>query len=203
MVKASQTLPQGYGEQGRISLKQNKRLFLWLNVLAVPWALLCALVWAGLTLLLRPGDVALRRLPLPLENPWLAAGAGVAGVVLTLLVVLVLHELVHGLWFWLFTRARPTFGVKSWYAYAAAPGWYLPRGQFLVVGGAPLLFLSVLGGILVLLVPGAWVLWVLVGLIGNAVGAIGDLYLIARLALAPSAVVIEDQGEEIRWYGPS
>src|SRR6266699_209791 len=82
-----------------------------------------------------------------------------ASVVITLCVVLILHELTHGLFFWLFTKSRPAFGFKGWYAYAAAPGWYLPRAQFLVVVGAPLTLLSLLGEALLLLVPWAVVPW--------------------------------------------
>src|SRR6266700_4202149 len=155
MMKASQTLPQGYREHGRISLK---------------------------TPLGAVGAIA----------------ALFATVVITLCVVLILHELTHGLFFWLFTKSRPAFGFKGWYAYAAAPGWYLPRGQSLVVGAAPLILLSLLGEALLLLVP--WVLW---GLIVNAGGAIGDLYMIARLMLAPRGAVVEASRGKMTWYVPA
>jgi len=42
-----------------------------------------------------------------------------------------------------------------------------------------------------LVVPWVVVPWVLWMLIGNAAGAIGDLYMLARLTLAPRAVVLE------------
>jgi len=206
MMKASQTLPQGYREHGRISLKKNKPLLLWLNVLAVPWFLLCALFFGVMTSLLRPLNFAIFGSAFPLETPLGAVGAIAAlfaTVVITLCVVLILHELTHGLFFWLFTKSRPAFGFKGWYAYAAAPGWYLPRAQFLVVVGAPLTLLSLLGEALLLLVPWAVVPWVLWGLIVNAGAAIGDLYLIACLMLAPRAAVIEDRGDEMTWYVPA
>ena len=206
MMKASQTLPQGYREHGRISLKKNKPLLLWLNVLAVPWFLLCALFFGVMTSLLRPLNFAILGSAFPLETPLGAVGAIAAlfaTVVITLYVVLILHELTHGLFFWLFTKSRPAFGFKGWYAYAAAPGWYLPRAQFLVVVGAPLTLLSLLGEALLLLVPWAVVPWVLWGLIVNAGAAIGDLYLIACLMLAPRAAVIEDRGDEMTWYVPA
>src|SRR6266700_2171735 len=194
MMKASQTLTQGYREHGRISLKKNKPLLLWLNVLAVPWFLLCALFFGVMTSLLRPLNFAILGSAFPLETPLGAVGAIAAlfaTVVITLCVVLILHELTHGLFFWLFTKSRPAFGFKGWYAYTAAPGWYLPRAQFLVVGGAPLILLSLLGVALLLVVPWVVVPWVLWMLIGNAAGAIGDLYMLARLTLAPRAVVLE------------
>ncbi len=194
MMKASQTLPQGYREHGRISLKKNKPLLLWLNVLAVPWFLLCALFFGVMTSLLRPLNFAILGSAFPVG----AIAALFAAVVITLCVVLILHELTHGLFFWLFTKSRPAFGFKGWYAYAAAPGWYLPRGQSLVVGAAPLILLSLLGEALLLLVP--WVLW---GLIVNAGGAIGDLYMIARLMLAPRGAVVEASRGKMTWYVPA
>ncbi len=75
MMKASQTLPQGYREHGRISLKKNKPLLLWLNVLAVPWFLLCALFFGVMTSLLRPLNFAILGSAFPLETPLGAVGA--------------------------------------------------------------------------------------------------------------------------------
>ena len=60
-------------------------------------------------------------------------------------VVILLHELVHGLFFWVFTRHRPRFGVKALYAYAAAPDWFIPRGTFIWVALSPLVTISLLG----------------------------------------------------------
>jgi hypothetical protein len=156
MMKASQTLPQGYRERGRISLKKNKSLLLWLNVLAVPWFLFCALFFGFMTSLLRPLNFAILGSAFPMQTPLGAAGviaALSAALVITLCVVLVLHELTHGLFFWLFTKSHPAFGFKGWYAYAAAPGWYVPRARFLVMGAAPLILLSLLREVLLLLVP--------------------------------------------------
>jgi hypothetical protein len=45
---------------------------------------------------------------------------------------------------------KPKFAFKVWYAYATAPGWYLPRNQYAVVAIAPLVVLSLLGIILFL-----------------------------------------------------
>jgi hypothetical protein len=201
-MKALQMLPQGFREYGRISLKK-KQLLLGLNVLAIPWFLLCALFFGALTSQLRPLNFAILGKAFPRGTPLEAVGGIVAvyaALLITLCGVIVLHELTHGLFFWLFTQSRPVFGFRGWYAYAAAPGWYLPRAQFLVVVGAPLIHLSLLGEALLQLVPEAAVPLVLWGLILNAGVAIGDLYLIARLVVAPRAAVIEDRGDEVTWY---
>jgi len=57
----------------------------------------------------------------------LDAVIGYANLILFLLemigctaVVLLAHELVHGAFFWIFSRSRPVFGLRIGYAYAAA-----------------------------------------------------------------------------------
>jgi hypothetical protein len=159
-----------------------------------------------MTNLLRPLNFAIMAHVFPMGSR-LGAVEAIAilsvALFITVGVVLVLHELTHGLFFWLFTRSRPVYGFKGWYAYAAAPGWYLPRIPFLAVLGAPLILLSLLGEALVLLVPDTVALLVLWGMIINAGVAIGDLYMIVRLLLAPKATVIEDSGAGIKWYVPA
>lgn len=205
MMKASQTLLQGYREQGRISLKKKTLLF-WLNVLAVPWFVCCAFFFGFTASLLKPLNFAIMAHGFP-TGTRLGAVETFAVVLVALFItaggVLVLHESTHGLFFWLFTKSRPVYGFKGWYAYAAAPGWYLPRLPFLAVLAAPLILLSLLGETLLLVVPDTVALLVLWAMIFNAGAAIGDLYMIVRLLLAPRATVIEDSGAEITWYVPA
>lgn len=202
-MRATETLPPGYVETGSIRLKQNRRLSIMLNVLGIPWFILCAAFFftmAGLLGALDNGSGSSGEITMP------ALIMLVALVILavTMIVVVVLHELVHGLFFWLFIRSRPQFGFNILgYAYAAAPGWYIPRPQFLVVGLAPLVLIS-LAGLLVLPFTTPPVSFVFIGaLILNAVGAIGDLYVFIRLLLVPRHVLIEDHGDGIRWFIPA
>jgi hypothetical protein len=61
-----------------------------------------------------------------------------------------------------------------------------------------------LAGLLVLPVTTPPVsLALLAALILNATGAIGDLYMVVRLLFAPRGVLIEDEGEGIRWFVPA
>jgi hypothetical protein len=114
---------------------------------------------------------------------------------------MVLHELVHGAFFWLFTRSRPTFGFRVWYAYAAAPGWFFPRGQYLVITLAPLVLLSVLGLILLTIVPQeAALLIILLAAIINAASAVGDTWVAFLIIRERRPIVIEDLGDGMNFY---
>jgi len=204
-MKASQTLPQGYRERGEITLKNKTSLF-WLNLFAVPWFLCCVFFFGSMTSLLRPLNFAIMAHVFP-TGTRLGAVEALAVLLVALFitvgVVFVLHELTHGLFFWFFTRSRPVYGFKGWYAYAAAPGWYLPRVPFLAVLGAPLILFSLCGEALVLVVPDPVVLLILWGMTVNAGAAIGDLYMIVRLLVAPRATMIEDSRAGIKWYVPA
>ncbi len=123
-------------------------------------------------------------------------------LLLALLAVAVLHELAHGLFFWLFTRERPYFGIGPGYAYAAAPAWYFPRNQFFLIGLAPLLLLSGLGILLMPFVPRTAVAWLILFLTANAAGAVGDLYVCAWLLRLPPSALANDEGAVIKLYEP-
>lgn len=112
-------------------------------------------------------------------------------------VVVVLHEAIHGLLFWRFTGDRPRFGFKGLYAYAAAPGWYLPRNQHLVVALAPLLLITLGGLLMIALIPTAAVLPLVLVVALNAGGAVGDLVAAIWLLRADAAALVQDTGDSM------
>jgi hypothetical protein len=116
--------------------------------------------------------------------------------------MLVLHELVHGAFFWLFTHQRPHFGFKGAYAYAAAPDWYIPRRQYMLVGISPLVVLSLLGVLLLPVLPAGALLPWLVALAGNAAGAVGDALIVGWLLFQPDSVLVQDHGDAVTVYKP-
>jgi hypothetical protein len=113
---------------------------------------------------------------------------------------MVVHELIHGAFFWLFTRSRPTFGFRGWYAYAAAPGWFFPPWQYLVIGLAPIVLLSVLGMILLAVLPGGALLAALFAVVANAASSVGDLWVTFRLGREHRPVAVEDLGDGVNFY---
>jgi hypothetical protein len=125
--------------------------------------------------------------------------SALAGVAVSIL----LHELVHGAFFWFFTRHRPAFGLRIGYAFAGAPGWYLPRRQHLVVGLAPLVLLSLLGLLLLAALPAGLLAAVLFGGVANAAGAVGDLWVVFLELRERREILVEDLGDRINFYAPA
>lgn len=116
---------------------------------------------------------------------------------------LALHELIHGICFWMITRALPRFGLGSAYAFTAAPDWYIPRNLYLIVGLAPLIVITLVGLALLPALPtGTLMLWWFV-LTVNASGAVGDMYVVGWLLTKTSQIVINDHGDRIAIYAPT
>ena len=124
------------------------------------------------------------------------------GFLVALVLMIPLHEGVHGLFFWLLTGERPRFGFVGPYAYAAAPDWYIPRNPYLLVGLAPLVVLSVVGMALVPFVPVSVLFVVLVVVVMNAAGSVGDLVMTAWVIVRPKSALVRDAGDAITLYVP-
>lgn len=118
-----------------------------------------------------------------------------------IVLVILLHELVHGLFFWWFTGKRPHFGAGAGYAYAAAPpDWYLPRRQYIIVALAPLGLITVMGLALLPFLPATAVIYLFVALLFNAVGSVGDLAVVGWLLRKPAQLLVQDSGPAMTIY---
>ncbi len=127
-------------------------------------------------------------------------GVTVPLLLLTLVAVLVLHELIHGFFFWFFTREVPRFGFRLVYAYAAAPDWYIPRNQFIVTGSAPFLSLTIVGLILLPVIPAGLIPYFYLALTANAAGSVGDFLVAGWLIAKPASTLARDSGLRISLY---
>ena len=202
-MQALKTLPPGYEHHGTLDLSKNKVVVIGVNIIAAGVFFLFGWMAVLFSSMVRI-DTALAMLTTFVRLE--AAGVLVVVVVLLVLqvIMVVLHEFVHGIFFWYLTRERPVFGLKFPYAaYAAAPDWYLPRNWHLVVGLAPFVLIT-LGGLAVLaLVPALAVPPLLFVLVSNAAGAVGDFVMVAWLLRQPGESLVRDTGSAIMIYRPT
>ena len=197
-MKPTKTLPENYHPIGTFDLSTNLRALLWLNMLGLGLFILSGFLFVQTLYWLRPNDGAQG-----LASD-LAGLPGVLQVVVEFLVLyagmILLHEALHGLFFWLYTRQRPVFAFKGAYAYAAAPEWLLPRNLYFVTAIAPLVGISLLGAAAFAIAPPSWFLAVLVVLIGNAGGAAGDIWVAGWLMRQPPSCYAQDRGDAVTLY---
>jgi len=191
-MKPLQTLPNHYTLLKEIDLSRDRRLLLALNLVGVAQLLLFSRLFMRLVFSLRP-DVS------P-SITWRIDLISLIGIVIALVGVLVLHESVHGLFFWIITRQRPRFGFRGTYAFAAAPDWYLPRNPYLVVGLAPLVLITIAGIAFIPFIPVGGLLPLVYALTINAAGAVGDVAIVAWLLVKPPNLLIQDRGDAVSIY---
>jgi hypothetical protein len=176
-------------------LKHNTRLNIILQIIGLGWMGLAGWLLALIIFWMRPEFNTLFKPDLT-ENLLI----GLALLIVVMLVAILFHELVHGLFFWIFTRRRPEFGLGPGYAFAAMPDWYYPKRQYLVIGLSPLVLLTGLGLAACAFVPQVWLAALLAGMVINAGGAIGDMYVCWRIARDAPEVWIKDSGDGFQLY---
>ncbi|NJO83536.1 MAG: DUF3267 domain-containing protein [Blastochloris sp.] len=125
------------------------------------------------------------------------------GLLLALVIVLPLHELIHGIAISAVGHhARYGIKLSAGVLYATADNAYFRRDEYLLVAVAPLVVITVVSMILMGFAPG-WVGYYLaIGVILNAGGAVGDLWSSALLLRYPTSALIRDEQDGFRIYTP-
>lgn len=187
-------LPPEYIPAGGVSIKKASdiaQMLVWSIVLP----LLCIL---AIVLILRPDSSTSGAFEFTTGNTFRFLG----GLLLVTIVMLILHEGLHGLVFWLTTRETPKFAFK-WYYASASPGeWLVPRRPFLIATLLPLVAITLVG-LALLPFTGSSLRYLLILLIiFNASGAAGDLLVALRLAKLPPETLARDTGSEVTFYTP-
>jgi len=112
--------------------------------------------------------------------------------ILSYMVMLLVHELLHGLTITLL-GGRPHYGAHLPFAlYCGAKDQIFSRNAYITIAGAPLCVISLAALTLTLLVP-TLSSFVLFASAGNVSGAAGDLLAIGHLRRLPSRVLVEDR----------
>lgn len=200
-MQSTQVLPHQFMLSKEINLMQNKKALIWVNVFSVVAFIVFGAFFVGIFLLLRGDDYA--------SNLGTAWSFGLPFTLLALLgllvvqvAVVVVHEALHGLFFWLYSGSKPKYGFRGVFAYASAPGWYFARNAFLMIGLAPLVIISAFGVLFIWLMPLNTLVWAMLFVVLNAAGAVGDIYFALVLLSKPKTAMIEDTGVGCKIYIP-
>lgn len=188
-IQATKELPAGYQEVYQLDLTRNIAVAIWLNLAAL-WCLILFSIWfTRLAIIWQPGVFTFS-----------VSVISVLYVLLSISLMLVLHEGTHGVFFWLTTGERPHFGFNLLYAYAFAPQWYIPRNVYIIIGLAPAVLLTAIGLTLMPFLPHTVWLYLLIFLAMNASGSIGDILVVALLCSLSGNILINDLGDRFILY---
>ncbi len=195
MSSPTKTLPASFQLRQSIDLSRSPKLVIWLNIAALAFFILFGYAYLRFLAWLRPAV----NLSFQSAN-WLI---GLLALLVVYIGVILLHELIHGLFFWIITAEKPRFGFRGAYAFAAAPDWYLPRDPYLVVGLAPLVVITLLGLLLIPITPDGGLILLGFAITVNASGAIGDLAVVLWLLFKnPAGILVRDHGDAVDIYYP-
>lgn len=197
-MKATQVLPPNYHLSGKFDLK-NARQVISMNL--VGFILLIISIWFFGWLTIRMRGTSAISFSFEFSSIF-SSLFSVGKLILVIFLVLVLHEAIHAIFFWFFSRHKPLVGFKGFYAYASMPGWYFLRRQYFIIGIAPLVIITFLGIILLATLPVDLLYLVLVALVMNTSGAVGDIFVVLWLITKPRASLALDKIDSIEFYVP-
>lgn len=197
-MRAVKDLPSNYHFQNTLNLSSIRASIL-LNLAAIPLIFVFGWTFEQLIIVLRP----INPFPDGVFN-FLITIPGLKVIILLFLVVLMLvvHELTHGLFFWIFTHKRPNFALKPGYAFAAAPLWYIPYRQYMIVGLSPFIIITIISISLAMIVPLSIIPYFLFIATFNAAGALGDFLVVSWILRQPKNILVKDEGDIFHSYVP-
>lgn len=124
---------------------------------------------------------------------------GLLDIIIGGFILLIIHELIHGLFFWLFSRKKVIFGFKQGLAYASCPGFLFSKSQFFITLSSPFIFITVF--LFILQFSLFHPLVILFLLSWHASACAGDFYMMKIILKAPANILIEDTESGINlWH---
>jgi hypothetical protein len=191
-LQATKTLPANFTLFHVLDLA-NRKLIIGMNAAGVVLLIVFGWLFLGVAALLNPHFF---RFGLQIFVRIL----DILSFLITIGLVVVLHELSHAFFFWLFSRERPKIGFNLFYAYAAAPDWYFNRRQFVLIAIAPVLLITTAGIIIMPLVDFLMNVRLVLALTVNAAGAVGDFMVVMWVLGQPTDILLRDEGTAVSAY---
>ena len=183
-MKAIGMLLDGYKEIYSIDLQKNKKMSLFVNLLAIVVSVLLIVPMHFLVPISTLFDM---------EN-----GLGkyiVRFIILFALIIvyMVLHELVHGVAMKLCGTKKIKYGFTGLYAFAGSDDYY-DKKSYIIIALAPVVLWGIVIAIINSFVSMEW-FWVVYMLqVLNLSGAAGDLFVTLRFSQLPKDILIKDHG---------
>ncbi len=183
-MKAVEELPEGYREIFSIDLQKDKKAALVVNAAALAIMVIMAVAMNFYIPASTLFDIS--------EGwgiYWLRFGV----IIISFIIYMVLHELVHGITMKYFGSKTVKYGFTGLYAYAGCSE-YFDKKSYITVALAPIVVWGAVLAVICALVPEEW-FWVAYFIqMGNISGAAGDIYVTIKFSKMPKDILITDSG---------
>ena len=175
----------GYRESYKIDLVNNKKEALLINVLSIVVLVIMALL---IPLFFKTGLIQFKK-----EDYFLS----VVFFILSMILYIPLHEIVHGITLKCFTDERIKFGWKFVYAYCGSKEAVVKPKEYFLVALSPLLVFSLIFIALMAINRELSLLWYIMEIM-NVSGSLGDIYVTFRLWKdRDNDVLVSDSGTDM------
>ena len=165
----------------KINFMEEKKYVLGLNVAGLLLIFPFSMLFAKLTQLIFRAD------------HYDFSGLDLAYLLVFTFILVVIHEYIHGFFFKFFGKgkAKVKFGFKNGMAYATSPGTFYHRKDFLVIGLAPFVLISLFLTLLAMLGLLSSTLYMPLASL-HAAGCVGDFYIALLLLGQTDDILVED-----------
>ena len=173
-MKSRKTLPEGYKKMMTIDLLNDKN----------PMLTVCVI---NLVLLVLTFSLGFLFSPFKF-NLWLILSVPL------IYIYMLLHELVHGILMYLFSKVKPTYGFNLAYAYAGSTA-YFSKVHYIIIALAPIIIWGIVLAVICSYTAGTNLFWpfYIVQCI-NIGGAAGDIYVTFLFSKMPKDILVNDTG---------
>ena len=179
----------GYKECTKIDLVKNKKEALLVNI----YGIIIMVVMAVFIPLLIMGGIIEFNLETTFPLFFIV-------LLISLILYIPLHEIVHGIVLKKYTDEKLSFGWKLVYAYCGSKEAVVDRKEYYAVALAPLLVVSVVFISLMFLNPSLSVVWYVMEIM-NVSGSVGDIYVSIKLKKEKSRdILITDSGTDMSFW---
>ena len=179
----------GYKECTKIDLVKNKKEALLVNI----YGIIIMVVMAVFIPLLIMGGIIEFNLETTFPLFFIV-------LIISLILYIPLHEIVHGIVLKKYTDEKLSFGWKLVYAYCGSKEAVVDRKEYYAVALAPLLVFSVVFISLMVLNPSLSLVWYVMEIM-NVSGSVGDIYVSIKLRKEKSRdILITDSGTDMSFW---
>lgn len=189
-MKSYRELPEGYSELLKVDLQNNKKLMIFVNVLALLITVLMVV----------PMHFAVPITTLfSFEKGILAYFFRFGALLVLIIVYMILHELVHGITMKACGTQKVKYGFAGIYAFAGSSDYYDKR-SYILIALAPVVLWGAVLSVILPFVSFEW-FWVVYFIqIMNISGATGDFYVTFKFIKLPKDILVSDSGTAMTVY---
>ncbi len=189
---ATKTLPETYCLAEKIALTKNKRLAVGMNLATLP-----------ILVLFIVGFIAMYAPKAGQSHVFTIQFFPLVLCILGIVIIIIVHELVHGIFIKCFAKAKVQYAFHGVAASAGSPDYYFSKKEYTIIALAPFVIINSILAIVMPFLHGAAFMVVYCVLAFHVTGCVGDIYVMLKLFKYQSDTLIRDSGPEMEFYVPA